>query len=319
MMQNFSGVSRAWLALAAIVGGVVAAYLALSVSISADPLLMPLDDTYIHFQYARQMAEGHPFVYNTGDPATSGGTSLLYPPLLAAGYLLGFTGWALAYWALALGIVFFLGSAWLIYRIGSENPLKPGHPDQTLYAFWLAVAFALSGPVIWAALSGMETALFVFAVLLTLYAMQRGQFRWTLFAATLMTLTRPEGVILAGIAVVGLALLSLTPPSNPLSVYGEGGSKTQSDSPSPCMEREAGGEVMRRLLLLSIPILAAGIQPALNILATGSASSSGMVAKSRLYNTGAPFGERLESILNAFGRMWVELFTGHSPDFGTFT
>ena len=28
-------------------------YLALSLSVSADPLLMPLDDTYIHFQYAR--------------------------------------------------------------------------------------------------------------------------------------------------------------------------------------------------------------------------------------------------------------------------
>jgi hypothetical protein len=99
----------AWLALLLTVGLVVLLYLSLSLSISADPLLMPLDDTYIHFQYARQMASGQPMVYHDGDPATSGGTSLLYPPLLALGYRLGFTGWSLAYWSLALGAFLLLG------------------------------------------------------------------------------------------------------------------------------------------------------------------------------------------------------------------
>ncbi len=283
-MRKIFGVSRVWLTLTVITGIVVAVYLALSLSVSADPLLMPLDDTYIHFQYARQMAEGRPFVYNEGDPATSGGTSLIYPPLLAFGYLLGFTGWALAYWALALGIVFFAGSTWLVYLIGSANPLKPDQPNQAQYAFWLAVAFAFCGPAIWAALSGMETALFVFLVLLTLYAIQRARFRLAIVVATLMTLTRPEGVILAGITA-GLW---------------------------PYTRR-------RQLIWLSIPVLVGLIQPAINFLATGSASSSGMVAKSHLYNTGAPFDERIVAILDSFVRLWRELFTGHSPDFGTFT
>ena len=70
----------AWLALSLTVGLVTVLYLALSLAVSADPLLMPLDDTYIHFQYARQFAHAQPMVYNPGDPATSGGTSLLYPP-----------------------------------------------------------------------------------------------------------------------------------------------------------------------------------------------------------------------------------------------
>ena len=37
-------------------------------------ILMPLDDAYIHFQYAKQTANGHPYIYNPGDDPTSGAT-----------------------------------------------------------------------------------------------------------------------------------------------------------------------------------------------------------------------------------------------------
>lgn len=289
-MKKFVGVSHVWLTLVVIVGGVCAGYLVLSLSVSADPLLMPLDDTYIHFQYARQMAQGEPFVYNDGDPATSGGTSLLYPPLLALGYLLGFTGWALAYWALVLGIGFFLGSTLLVYLIARDNPLKPDQPDQVAYALWLAVAFALAGPLVWAALSGMETALFIFTVLLTLYAVQRDRWRLAIAAATLMTLTRPEGVLLAALAMATVAL-----------------------------NARIWRQSMRRGLWFTVPVLASLLQPLINLIATGSAASSGMQAKSYLYNTGAPWEQRLLDILDAFGRIWWELFRGISPDWGMFT
>ncbi len=49
---------------------------------------MPLDDAYIHFQYARSIATGQPYAYNPGLPPTSGATSFLYPYLLALGYLI---------------------------------------------------------------------------------------------------------------------------------------------------------------------------------------------------------------------------------------
>ena len=42
-----------------------------------------LDDAYIHFQYARAIAEGHPLRFQAGEPFTSGATSLLWPTLLA--------------------------------------------------------------------------------------------------------------------------------------------------------------------------------------------------------------------------------------------
>ena len=134
----------AWAALCAVVGIGTLLYLSASLSISADSLLMPLDDTYIHFQYARQVAAGQPFSYSPGAPATSGGTSLLYPAVLALGYRLGFTGWSLAYWALALGAIAFAGAAWLVYQMGLDTPLADEAAPHHAIAVAIAVAAAVS-------------------------------------------------------------------------------------------------------------------------------------------------------------------------------
>ncbi|MBI5960448.1 MAG: hypothetical protein HY866_17030, partial [Chloroflexi bacterium] len=219
---------------------------------------------------------------------------LLYPLLLALGYLVGFSGWSLAYWALAIGVICFIGSSWLVYRIGCYSPLLLSlTPDQkNPYAWVIALAFVLTGPFIWAALSGMETSLFVFSVLLAFYCIQRGWFRRGILASLLMVLIRPEGLILAGLGVLALALNSW---------------------PQGRKDR------LRRTIELALPLAAGLIQPAINLLATGSASSSGMQAKSHLYNTSQPLADRLSKCLEFFGRMWLQLLTGESPDFGTFT
>lgn len=299
--EGLSGPSGAWrtlspvrvvLVLGLAVGGVVMLYLLASLAISADPLIMPLDDTYIHFQYARQLAEGHPWRYHPGDPASSGGTSLLYPVLLAAGYRLGFTGWTLAYWALGIGVLCHLGAALLVYCIARERPW-PGAPETPPFiALALALSFAVSGPFVWAALSGMETALFVFTVLLALAALQRGHVRTALGACVLMVLTRPEALALAGIAGAVLAL--------------------QRPWPS------AGRGWLGRAARFALPMAAGSVQPLLNLAATGSATSSGMQAKSHLANTSIPLGERLRAVLETFVRLWRELLTGYSADWGTF-
>ena len=283
----------AWAALCTVVGMGALLYLSISLSVSADPLLMPLDDTYIHFQYARQMAAGQPFAYHPGAPATSGGTSLLYPAVLALGYRLGFTGWSLAYWALALGALAFAGAAWLVYRIGANNPLVGEAAADGGIAFALALAFALTGPFLWAALSGMETALFLLLVLLAFYTVQQGRFAAAIAALALLPLIRPEGLFLAALGSFALAVRFPWPRTN--------------------------GERVRRLALLAVPVLAGAIQPVINLAATGSVSSSGMTAKSHLANGSVPLVERVFSVLETFGRMWLELLTGISRDWGLFT
>lgn len=283
---------RAWTVLCLTVGAGTLLFLSASLAVSRDPLLMPLDDTYIHFQYARQFAAGEPFSYFPGDPATSGGTSLLYPAVLALGYRLGFTGWSLATWAVSLGALAFAGSAWLVYRIGAENPFgRSGAGDGI--ALVLAVAFALTGPLLWAALSGMETALFLFVVLLAFYAVQRGRLRLAIVTTMLLPLVRPEGAFLAVLAVPGLALRIPWPDS---------------------AGRRAG-----QAAVLTLPVLACAIQPLINFAATGSLSSSGNAAKSHLTNGSVALMDRVLSVVETFGRIWAELVTGVSRDWGLFT
>src|SRR5260221_9295828 len=52
----------------------------------------PLDDVYIHYDFARSAARGHPFSWVVGNGYSSGGTSPLYPLVLALGYAAGLHG-----------------------------------------------------------------------------------------------------------------------------------------------------------------------------------------------------------------------------------
>src|SRR6185295_5257307 len=59
----------------------------------------PLDDVFIHFDFARATARGYPFQWSEGNGYSSGGTSLLYPFLFAFGYWLGLRKLELVIWA----------------------------------------------------------------------------------------------------------------------------------------------------------------------------------------------------------------------------
>src|ERR1700760_4073982 len=65
----------------------------------------PLDDVFIHFDFARETARGRPFEWSDGAGYSSGGTSLLYPFVLALGYLLGFRRLDLMVWAALVACV----------------------------------------------------------------------------------------------------------------------------------------------------------------------------------------------------------------------
>src|SRR5688572_29928960 len=92
-----------WAGCCALAGLVFLAYGFASLAAGRGEYVMPLDDVYIHFQYARQINVGQPYVYNPGLPPTSGATSFLYPYLLAIGDLIGFRGLTLGVWAMGLG------------------------------------------------------------------------------------------------------------------------------------------------------------------------------------------------------------------------
>ena len=160
-------------------------------------LALPLDDSFIYFQYARQAAQGHFLEYNTGAEPTAGATSLLYTLLLVPGFWLGLDGMGIALYALVLGVVWLGLSARLLLLLGC----RLGGP----FSGWVAaLMFLLCGPLLWGYYSGMAIGLFAFAILLTLY-LYLIEDRRTPLAAALLALARPEGIALVLLLIVLVA------------------------------------------------------------------------------------------------------------------
>jgi hypothetical protein len=116
-----------------------------------------LDDAFIHFQYARAIAELHPFRYQAGMPPTSGATSLLWPALLAPFYAVGFRGMAIVWPAWALGFASLGGLAFEAFHIARPLTGKSGA--------WATAAMVLCfSAFTWCAASGMEVVPFAWAM-----------------------------------------------------------------------------------------------------------------------------------------------------------
>lgn len=116
-----------------------------------------LDDAYIHFQYARAIAEGHPLRFETGEPVTSGATSLLWPALLAPFYLVGLRGEAILWPAWLLSFVALGALAWEAAKITER---LAGRAAAVGAAAMVLVFSAFT----WCAASGMEVVPFAWAM-----------------------------------------------------------------------------------------------------------------------------------------------------------
>ena len=146
----------------------------------------PLDDAWIHMQFARNLAEGRGFSYNPGVPV-SGSTAPLWTLALGGAFAVLGSHPVLAK---VLGIAATLGSAWLAGRLAL---IWAGRRDLALLASVLVV---LAGPMVWGALSGMEVTLAAFLVTAALVLHARGR-AWAAGAALgLAAVARPEAALL---------------------------------------------------------------------------------------------------------------------------
>ncbi|AGP34003.1 hypothetical protein [Sorangium cellulosum] len=114
---------------------------------------LPLDDAFIHMQYARRLAEGGFFSFVAGEGYSTGATSLLWPVLLAPFYALGLRDLSLVYAIWALGLVFHAALAVETARLA--RPLAG--PAAAAGAGAMCAGFAAFA---WFAWSGMETVAF---------------------------------------------------------------------------------------------------------------------------------------------------------------
>ena len=168
----------------------------------------PLDDVYIHFDFARSLGQGHPFEWIPGQGYSSGETSPLYALILAVGWIFGFRGRALGIWA---AIVAIMSVASLLRTIrGLVRPCPA-------WLAWLLSLLPLSiGIIDWALFSGMEMAVFVAVLGRSLVALARARaprarptreaLQWRLGAwGAALVLLRPEAAIIVAVFAIAAA------------------------------------------------------------------------------------------------------------------
>jgi len=178
-----------------------------------------LDDAYIHFQYARAIAEGHPLRFEAGAPITSGCTSMLWPILLAPFWALGARGEAILWPAWAFSFAALGALSWEAFHLTERLAGRTAAVGASVMTLTFA-GFA------WCAASGMEVVPFAWAIART----SRRAAEWAeadsrdatararsvLHTVELVALTwisallRPEGAVTAVFACVTLAAFSRT-------------------------------------------------------------------------------------------------------------
>jgi hypothetical protein len=156
----------------------------------------PLDDSWIHLHFARNLAEGHGFAYNAGRPV-SGSTAPLWTLLLAAGALLAGASVGLAK---TLGVACALGAALLTRRAALAWDAPPA------VALTAGVALLWTGPIAWGALSGMEVTLAALLVAGALLAHVRERTALTALLAGLAVTARPEAALLVPLLLLARPL-----------------------------------------------------------------------------------------------------------------
>jgi hypothetical protein len=204
-------VVRHALLLAGLFGLLSALYWAVVYAVGGKPGF-PLDDSYIHLQYARSIWEGHPFEYNylTNPGVRSSGTSApLWTIMLAGAY--GVTrDWLMAAYA--------LGAAWTALSVGLAYWLALRWTGRTEWALFAAAALVITHPTVISAYQGMEPAAYVatFLVGLLLYDFSRTapagrQVQWRLAASAVFAVgvwLRPE-FLLMPVLIAGERALTL--------------------------------------------------------------------------------------------------------------
>ncbi len=188
------GRAIAWLAAAILP---CLAFLAAELYLLDGHLGLPLDDGWIHLQFARNLAGGSGLAYNPGE-RVAGSTAPLWTGLLSLGFLLPVSPLA---WAQGLGIAAHLLAVAGTWRLARELALAPP------LAAVAAALTATTGVLVWGAVSGMEVPLFAALAVwgMAQHARERRQSHAVPLALPLLALAalaRPEGLLLLALAAL---------------------------------------------------------------------------------------------------------------------
>ncbi|CAG1016458.1 hypothetical protein ANAEL_05627 [Anaerolineales bacterium] len=171
----------------------------------------PLDDSWIHQTYARNLAQHGEWAFRPGVPS-AGSTAPLWSALLALGFLLRLSPYI---WTYFLGMVALFALAVLCEWAARElvQTYRPRFP-------WVGIFFAVEWHLVWAAMSGMETLLHGLILTTGLVLLMTNSHRYlTLGLLTgLSVWVRPDGLTLLG-PVLMVILLTGNDPRSKLTQF----------------------------------------------------------------------------------------------------
>ncbi len=144
-----------------------------------------IDDAFITFRYAENLADGFGLTFNQGDPAIEGYSNFLWLLILAVFYKIGLSTYPVAK---LLGVLFYLitGVIWL----------KNSDKLNFKYSNWIAPIFLIT-PIsaLWA-VSGLEVGLYIFLLSCLALAIIKNS-PWSYLWLPMVVFVRPEGFAVA--------------------------------------------------------------------------------------------------------------------------
>lgn len=159
----------------------------------------PLDDSWIHLTYARNLAVYGEWAFQPG-MSSAGSTAPLWTALLSIGFFLKLAPYI---WTYLLGMLLLWGMG--LFGEMAVRRLSPAYQSRIP---WVGLFLIVEWHLVWSAASGMETLMHALIVTIVLGMLMSGSRRFMTLGllAGLSVWVRPDGITLLGpIAVHALA------------------------------------------------------------------------------------------------------------------
>lgn len=263
----------------AIASGVsMAVYLAVSAGYYR--IGFPLDDSWIHLTYARNLAVFGEWAFQPGIPS-AGSTAPLWTALLSIGFLIKLAPYI---WTYLLGGLLLWGLA-----LTGEVVVRRISPDYRARVPWAGMFLIFEWHMVWSASSGMETLFHALLVSIVLAMLMYGSRRYLTMGllAGLSVWVRPDGITLLG----------------PVFVYvlaGRGGGESERDG-SGSRRWQDFSQFLIGFASLFGPYLL------FNLVLAGTPMPNTFYAKQAEYA-----GWQARPFLTRFGELMLQLFAGPS-------
>ena len=159
-------------------------------------LSFPLDDSWIHLTFARNLAEYFSFSYFKNEAVTAGSTSPLYTMIVAIGFFFTDNEMILSY---ILGVSFFALASLYFYKLNLNE-----YKNEIIVCLLFSLVFIFDYWIVFISLSGMETTLFIFMLILGAYLYKTGRIIPLGIVMGLILWTRPDGIAFIAAIIIDI-------------------------------------------------------------------------------------------------------------------